>query len=395
MPAPVVLASIGVLVVSLDSSLNIALPDMAAAFGISASAIRWVIIYYVLTYALTAFAAGVLADHLGADRVFTAGFWLSGIAFAAYLASPSFAAVLALRVAQGVGGGLIYGTAPALVTQALPRERHGRGLGVMSLGLGAGMTVGPVLGGLLVYAFGWRAVFVYRAPIAIGVAMVAMAWTARSRTRSRVSRMPLSRAILRVKVLRYAALAFLANYAQFAIWLLVPFYLVTARAVPPLAGGLLFALTPFTTALTAPSAGWAADRMGARWPAVVGLAVETFGLFAISRLDIESTLAQLAVGLVLVGLGVGIFQVSNLAEMMSAFPRAQQGAAGGLAFLGRTLGSAAGVQITAMLFDARLPAEGFLRAFQWAFLGATAAAGLAVVIGLMPVGERARETASA
>src|SRR5262245_20100599 len=310
MPAPVVLASIGVLVVSLDSSLNIALPDMAAAFGISASAIRWVIICYVLTYALTAFAAGVLADHLGADRVFTAGFWLSGIAFAAYLASPSFAGVLALRVAQGVGGGLIFGTAPALVTQVLPRERHGRGLGVMSLGLGAGMTVGPVLGGLLVHEFGWRAVFVYRAPIAIGVAIAATAWTARARPQRGLSRLPLSRAILRVSVLRHAVLAFLANYAQFAIWLLVPFYLVSARGVPPLAVGFLFALTPFTTALTAPVAGWAADRLGARWPAIVGLGVETAGLFAISRLGVESTLLQLAVGLVLVGFGVGIFQVS-------------------------------------------------------------------------------------
>ena len=58
-------------------------------------------------------------------------------------------------------------------------------------------------------------------------------------------------------------------------------------------------------------------------------------------------------GLLLVGFGVGVFQVPNLTEMMAAFPRAQQGAAGGLAFLGRALGSAAGVQVTAALFDAR------------------------------------------
>jgi MFS family permease len=395
MPAPVVLASIGVLVVSLDSSLNIALPAMASAFGIGAATIRWVIICYVLTYALTAFAAGVLADHLGASRVFMAGFWVSGLAFAAYLAAPSFAGVLALRVAQGVGGGLIYGTAPALVTQALPRERHGRGLGVMSLGLGVGMTVGPVLGGLLVHAFGWRGVFVYRAPIAIAVAVIATASTGLPRVGTLVSRLPLSRAILRVEVLRHAALAFLANYAQFAIWLLVPFYLVSARGVSPVAGGFLFALTPFTTALTAPCAGWAADRLGARWPAIAGLAVETAGLFAISRLDGESTLGQLGVGLVLVGLGVGLFQVSNLAQMMAAFPRSQQGAAGGLAFLGRTLGSAVGVQITATLFDARLPAEGFLAAFRWAFLGASAAAGLATLIGLLPLGRAGREPGAA
>src|SRR5262245_60605634 len=160
MPAPVVLAALGALLVSLDASLNIALPAVAADFAIGPAAVRWMIICYVATYALTAFAAGVLADRLGAAKVFAAGLWLSGIVFAAYAIAPTYAIVLACRVAQGVTGGLIYGTASALVTQALPRERHGRGLGMMSLGLGVGVTVAPVIGGLLVQSVGWRAVFV-------------------------------------------------------------------------------------------------------------------------------------------------------------------------------------------------------------------------------------------
>ena len=133
MPAPVVLAAFGALLVSLDASLNIALPAVAAAFGIGPAAVRWMIICYVATYALTALGAGILADRLGALRVFTAGLWLSAVVFAAYWLAPSYAATLACRVAQGVSGGLIYGTASALVTQSLPRERYGRGLGVMSL----------------------------------------------------------------------------------------------------------------------------------------------------------------------------------------------------------------------------------------------------------------------
>jgi hypothetical protein len=95
-------------------------------------------------------------------------------------------------------------------------------------------------------------------------------------------------------------------------------------------------------------------------------------------------------GLLLVGFGVGIFQVPNLTEMMAAFPRAQQGAAGGLAFLGRALGSAAGVQVTAALFDARSATAGFMSAFQSAFLGAALVAGLAVLIALAPALVRGR-----
>src|SRR5215475_7622026 len=118
MPAPVLLATLGALVVSLDSSINIALPAMARAFAIAPAEIRWVIICYVLTYAVTSFAAGVLADRLRPGPVFTAGLWVSGAAFAAYAAAPSFAAVLALRIIQGIGGGLVYGAAPALVTRS-------------------------------------------------------------------------------------------------------------------------------------------------------------------------------------------------------------------------------------------------------------------------------------
>ncbi|HEX7214728.1 MAG TPA: MFS transporter, partial [Methylomirabilota bacterium] len=78
---PVLLAALGALLMSLDSAINIVLPAMAEAFGVAPGAIRWVIICYVLTYALTAFAAGLLADRLGPGPVFSAGLWICGFAF--------------------------------------------------------------------------------------------------------------------------------------------------------------------------------------------------------------------------------------------------------------------------------------------------------------------------
>src|SRR5260370_7627999 len=142
---PVLLAALGALLVSLDSAISVALPASAEAFGVEPAAIRWVIICYVLTYALTAFVAGVLADRLGPGPVFTAGLWLSGAVFIGYAFAPAYGTVLLLRMAQGLGGGLVYGTAPALVTLSLPRERHGRGLGLLSLGIRLGLRVGPLL----------------------------------------------------------------------------------------------------------------------------------------------------------------------------------------------------------------------------------------------------------
>jgi MFS family permease len=110
-PVPVLLAALGVLLVSLDSAINIALPAMAAAFGIGPAEIRWVIICYVLTYAFTAFAAGLLADRLGPGPVFTVGLWLCAASFMGYAFASSYGATLLPRGA-GCGQRMVYGTAP-------------------------------------------------------------------------------------------------------------------------------------------------------------------------------------------------------------------------------------------------------------------------------------------
>src|SRR5260370_33843722 len=91
---PVLLAALGALLMSLDSAINIALPAIAEAFRVEPAAIRWVIICYVLTYALTAFVAGVLADRLGPGPELTAGPWFSGSVFLAYAVAHAHAPVL-------------------------------------------------------------------------------------------------------------------------------------------------------------------------------------------------------------------------------------------------------------------------------------------------------------
>jgi MFS family permease len=384
---PLLIAALGAFTVSLDSAVNIAFPAMAAAFARDPASIRWVIICYVLTYALTAFGAGLAADRLGPAAVFIAGAWISAACFAAYLVPLPFAGVLALRVAQGLGGGCIYGTAPALVTLSSRPGRHGRRLGLMSLGLALGLAVGPPVGGLLVERLGWRAVFLFRAPVALLVGALA-AWrlaramppAAAAASRSRrsfpvadVARWPVTSALL---------LAFLANYAQFAVWLLVPFYLVGILGLPASAGGLLFMLTPLAAAAAAPLGGWATDRWGPGTPVTVGLGVETLGLATISRFTAETPWTVVAIGLALVGLGLGVFQVPNLAQVMAQFPPAAHGGAGGLAFMSRTLGIVIGVEGAALLFSWALPGRGFGPAFALAFTGAAAVCGLATAVAL-------------
>jgi len=381
---PVLLAAAGFLLVGLDGSINIAFPAMAAAFRVSSTTIRWVIICYVGTYALTAFVAGVLADRLGPGRVVRAGLVLSLFCFAGYALVSSFEMLLVLRVLQGVSGGLIYGAAPALVTLSLPPSRHGWGLGWASTGLGLGLSVSPLIGGVIVGSLGWRGAFLYRVPVTAALIVLA-AWTAVPRAGSHGAwRMVVPSDILRWPVLHAGLLAFLANYAQFAVWLLVPFYLVVERGLSAAAGGLLFMLTPVATTIVAPVAGRMADRLGPRGPMVAGLAAEAAGLLLVARCDGSTPLVLVGGALGLVGLGLGVFQVPNIAQVMAAFPPRQQGAAGGFAFLSRTTGVVVGVQAAAWLFRERAQTLGFLPAFQFTFAAAAAVCALAALAALLP-----------
>src|SRR5438093_3860595 len=163
------IAAAGALVVSLDSMMNIAFPAIAAAFAAPPERVRWIIICYVLTYAITAFAGGAAADRLGHVTVFRAGVALSAVAFVMGGTAAGFGGLLVARVVQGFAGGLVYGTAPALSTARAATALRGRRLGVLNGAIALGGALGPLAAGLLVEAFGWRSVFHVRVPLALCV----------------------------------------------------------------------------------------------------------------------------------------------------------------------------------------------------------------------------------
>jgi len=138
------IAAAGAALVSLDSVVNIAFPAMAAAFAVPPDRMRWVIICYVFTYALTSLAGGALADRVGHARVFRTGVALSAVAFALGGLAPTFGAFLGARVVQGFAGGLVYGTAPGIITLAAGPGARARALGVLNAAIGVSYAVGPL-----------------------------------------------------------------------------------------------------------------------------------------------------------------------------------------------------------------------------------------------------------
>jgi DHA2 family multidrug resistance protein-like MFS transporter len=372
-------AAAGALLVSLDSMMNIAFPAIAAAFAVPPERVRWVIICYVLTYAITSLAGGAVGDRIGHVAVFRAGLALSVLAFVMGGAAGSFDWLLVARVAQGFAGGLIYGTAPALAVAGAPPEVRGRRLGFLSGAMGLGF-LGSLPAGVLVESVGWRYVFHVRVPLALIVLVWAVVTRAGPVEREQK---PLGLGDVTLgPVLRAGALSFVARGAIFAIWLLVPFYLVDARGLGALVGGIFFMLTPLGTAIAAPLAGRLSDRIGASAPAVVGLALEAAGLGVLGFVDGTTPIALVALALFVAGFGLGFFEVPNMATIMAAFPSGRQGAAGGLSFLARTLGVVAGVAVMGQIVAARSAAVGFLGAFAESLLVAALSVAAACVFAL-------------
>ena len=372
-------AAAGAFVVSLDSMMNIAFPAIAAAFAVPPERVRWVIICYVLTYAITSFAGGAAADRIGHIAVFRAGLGLSAVAFVLGGAAASFDWLLVARVVQGFAGGLIYGTAPALATFGAPPELRGRRLGFLSAAMGVGL-LGSLPAGALVESFGWRAVYHVRVPLAL----IVLVWAAATRSEPGApERRPTGLGDVSLgPVLRAGALSFVARGAIFAIWLLVPFYLIEARGLGAFVGGIFFMLTSLGTTVAAPLGGRVADRVGPSMPGVVGLAIEAAGLAVLGFVDGATPLAVVALALFVAGFGLGFFEVPNMATIMAAFPSGRQGAAGGLSFLARTLGVVAGVAVTGQIVAARSAAVGFLGAFAESLLVAALAVAAASLYAL-------------
>ncbi|MGH7061495.1 MAG: MFS transporter, partial [Stellaceae bacterium] len=154
-----VLVGLGTSVVPLDTAVNIGFPDITASFGLPIQMIQWVVICYVLTYASLLLAFGRVGDIFGHARVFRAGLLWGVAAFLLCAAAPSYGWLLFFRFLQGIGAGLVISVAPALVTGLFPEERRSRAVAAFAMIVALSSAAGPLLGGALVYVWGWPAVF--------------------------------------------------------------------------------------------------------------------------------------------------------------------------------------------------------------------------------------------
>ena len=403
-----VLVGLGISVVPLDTSVNIAFPDITGSFGLPIAMIQWVVICYVLTHAGLMLAFGRVGDMWSHGTVFRAGLLWSVLAFLLCAAAPSFGWLLFFRFLQGIGAGLIISCAPALVTSLYPEARRSHALGIFTLMFAVGSAMGPLIGGMLVARWGWPGVFWFRAPIALtsllllrglppgsgagsdrrfdivgavllafGLAGLLFAINALARLgdgdylslvlvpaagaslgafvwwESRVAQ-----PIVRIELFRRASFA-IVNLASalmylvtFSVLLFAPYFLVRYTALPlPFAGAVL--ATGFVAmAVASPLAGAVVGRFGGERVAPLGAISTGIGLFLIGSWQPDTPPLVMVLALSLHGVGIGFFQVAYMEIVIAASPLAHRGVAGSLSMLTRTIGTVTGAALLTLGFQA-------------------------------------------
>ena len=388
------------------ASVNLALPHVGSDLGISIADTSWVVTSYLLAATVLLMVAGRLGDVLGHKRVYLAGFVLFGAGSLVCAVAGGLPVLVAGRVVQGIGASLSMSVGPALLTTSFPGRERGKAMGRLSTAIYAGLTVGPMLGGLLLGVLGWRWIFGLNIPaaaiiLALGwrylprgernavpfdrvgavtligglplllfaiaeghrlgwtsplilasaatglILMVTFVWV-----ESRVSHPLLDLGLFRSRIFSGATLSAAGNYiALFIPIILLPFYLKEALFFSPVRTGLVLSAQPLVMALVASPSGRLSDRIGSRGLATGGLLLLAGGLLGLTTLTLDSSPLVVAAWFALMGLGTGIFIAPNSSALMGAAPRAKQGIAGGVMAFARSSGMLLGVAGATTLFQ--------------------------------------------
>ena len=154
------------------SAVNIALPTIGAAFHMDAISLSWVATAYLLASALFLVPFGKLADIYGRKKIFLWGICVFGAASLIMTLVATEQQMITVRVIQGIGAAMIFGTAIAILTAVFPPGERGRALGIYITSVYLGLSLGPFFGGILTDLFGWRSIFYINVPIAIAAAIL-------------------------------------------------------------------------------------------------------------------------------------------------------------------------------------------------------------------------------
>ncbi|MGB9771666.1 MAG: MFS transporter [Candidatus Kapaibacteriota bacterium] len=388
----------------LGSSVNVALPSIQKEYHIDAVTLAWISTSYLLATASILLPFGRLSDIMGRKKTFLWGLILFTTFSFLCAFAPNIYILIALRIIQGVGAAMIFSASTAIITSVFPMGERGHAMGYSVSAVYLGLTLGPVLGGILTQNFGWRSIFLLNLPIGIFIVYLVqkklgnVEWAD-----SRGERFDWSGTILYISGLSFLMLGFtriqtyfgktlliasiiililfiiienkleqpiisvkiflknitfmlsnlaaLINYSTtFAVSFLLSLYLQYIKGLTPQNAGFVLAIQPITQAIFSSYAGKLSDRFEPRYVASFGMFLSSLGIFLLSFINSNTSLYFLMLAQVLLGLGFAFFSSPNTNAIMSSVDKKYYGVASALVGTMRLVGQTFSLGVVTMLF---------------------------------------------
>ena len=385
------------------SSVIIALPSIGRELSLDAVTLGWVATAYLLSSAAFLVPLGRLADIYGRKRIFTGGIVI--FTFTSLLSGLASSGVMLIsfRVFQGIGVAMFAGTGIALLTSAFPAAERGKVLGINAAAVYTGLSLGPVLGGILTQHLGWRSIFFLTMPLGLVVIGLVLwklkgEWTGAKGEKFDfvgsaiyslalvaliygVTRLPemlgvwllvggvvalfafarwetrIRSPVLDINLFRnsraftFSSLAALLHYSPIlAVSFLISLYLQYVKGFNPESAGLILVAMPAASAIISPLAGRLSDRIEPRIVASAGMALTTIGVAIFVFLNETSPLRLVVGNLILVGLGQALFSSPNTNAVMSSAPKTAYGVASATLATMRQVGMVLSMGIVMLMF---------------------------------------------
>ncbi|MCI2061848.1 MAG: MFS transporter [Eubacteriaceae bacterium] len=417
------------------SSLNIAVPFIEKSFHMGATSVGWVITTYMLVTSALSVPMGKFSAKIGMKKGLIIGIGIFGTMTFAATFAVSGPMIITLRALQGLGSSFLFATNMAIVVLTFPAEKSGEALGIMTAGTYTGLSLGPVIGGLLTQYFGWRSIFIVMtivslaafipavrdldwknepkhpeldmdmrgtilymaglvlsiygfsniasgtfgwALLGIGIALLLLFVFAETHTDDPVVTVSI---FAHNAIFTLSNITALLNYsAIFTISYLISIYLQVIMGYSSRTAGLILVVQPLMQALLSPRIGKLSDKV-APWKLVtLGMGICVAVLFEFSLLHMESPLWLVILMLACAGVGVAFFSAPNTNMIMSSVGPSDKTFASATLATMRTIGQTTGMAVVTLIAGMYVgnqaletaPKSLLIETVHWCFLVSTA-----------------------
>ncbi|WP_035101779.1 MFS transporter [Aneurinibacillus terranovensis] len=405
-------ASIGTFMAALDGSIiNVALPSISDSLLASLQVVQWVIIAYLLTICSVLPIVWKLSDAFGRYLLYNVGLIAFTVSSRLCGLSSSVSVLIAMRIIQGIGAALLVGGNYVIIASIFPGYERGRAIGIIGAMISLGFVTGPALGGFVAGSYGWNCIFLLNVPLGIfgwitgffifpkekigtrvktfdykgpllyivglhsffytlahlemwgwksistlvGFSLSVFSFVLFYLKKFHTSIPLLDFSLYRIQLFRIGTITgFLSFAALFCSNVLLPFYMQEVLHLTPAVIGYTMMAYPLTMVIMARLSGWLSDRAGSFFLINLGLMVNTLGFVQLATLPVTASSWLIAFHLAFFGIGYGMFQSTNHANVIDSVPKKQLGAAAGMNALVTNLGMLLGISVSISLFSTRL-----------------------------------------